>query len=581
MDHLTDGFLTMGFPVRALGLGAAWAVALVSCNVPTDKSKDIQVLVRPSDSLAVRGIIGKGNRDSVYAFAFRVTAAGDTQPLPNVDLAWTSSDRNIATVEGAQNGAAEVTGINDGFATITAQAVAFDQSNAGTTQVRIASSFVVDSVRPRTVRYGDTLNVYGVGVHLAFFWSLGSGSLIEDLGAFSGNLSGLERHVFWVPPPSSTDLPFFFGSGFFGSATDSITVDPRDIFEPDTLAPGVIPINGPGVLRQQIAPLPVLFFNPALAFEPVTSGFQDIDWVRFDQSDSAPVSILVHSDVFGDTAFAFISDSLLNCGPASVDVCFNPPAGWFFTPGRQVCTNGRPFSYPTQPRVPTFVVSFKKSPAHRMHFLQFYSREGRYELTAVRGYLRGDKNIPPDRFEDNTMCFQADSNFFDSVGVARKQIQVGVAAPFGAGPFGDSLLTISVPYDVDMYRFRANSSIFASDTLVTIQTKSRLQGGVDPSDIDVYVYDPNGGFLGSSTAIGSNEAVTVRAFPGEYYVLVVDVAGQPTVYSMCIAKGTGCTPPGAAPPARVTAKPHSWVRPGAGAAPAITASDPRRLLPRR
>lgn len=581
MDHLTDGFSTMGLPVRALGLGAAWAVALVSCNVPTDKSKDIQVLVRPSDSLAVRGIIGKGNRDSVYAFAFRVTAAGDTQPLPNVDLAWTSSDRTIATVEGAQNGAAEVTGINDGFATITAQAVAFDQSNAGTTQVRIASSFIVDSVRPRTVRYGDTLNVYGVGVHLAFFWSLGSGSLIEDLGAFSGNLSGLERHVFWVPPPSSTDLPFFFGSGFFGSTTDSITVDPRDIFEPDTLAPGVIPINGPGVLRQQIAPLPVLFFNPALAFEPVTSGFQDIDWVRFDQSDSAPVSILVHSDVFGDTAFAFISDSLLNCGPSSVDVCFNPPTGWFFTPGRQVCTNGRPFSYPTQPRVPTFVVSFKKSPAHQLHFLQFYSREGRYELTAVRGYLRGDKNIPPDRFEDNTMCFQADSNFFDSVGVARKQIQVGVASPFGVGPFGDSLLTISVPYDVDMYRFRANSSIFASDTLVTIQTKSRLQGGVDPSDIDVYVYGPNGGFLGSSTAIGSNEAVTVRAFPGEYYVLVVDVAGQPTVYSMCIAKGTGCTPPGAAPPARVTAKPHTWVRPGAAAAPAINASDPRRLLPRR
>jgi hypothetical protein len=335
------------------------------------------------------------------------------------------------------------------------------------------------------------------------------------------------------------------------------------------------------VVRQQI--LPVLFFNPALAFEPVSSGFQDIDWVRFDQNDSAAASIIVNSTVFGDTAFAFISDSLLNCGPASVDVCFNPPSGWYFTPGRQACTNGRSFFYGTQPRVPTFVVAFKKWPATRLHFLQFYSREGRYELTAVRGYLRGDRDIPPDRFEDNTMCFQADTNFNDSVGPASRQIQVGVGFPFGVGPFGDSLLTISTPYDVDMYRFRANTSIFAFDTLVTIQTKSRLQGGVDPSDIDVYVYNSSGFLLGASTAIGSSEAVTVTAFPGEYYVLVVDVAGQPTVYSMCIGKGTVCTPVGSAPPARVTAKPHTWVRPGARAAAisGFNGSDPRRLSPRR
>jgi hypothetical protein len=580
IDHLTNGISIMGLPVRAFGLGAAWAVALVSCSIPTDKSKDIQVLVRASDSLAVRGIIGKGNRDSLYAFAFRVGAAGDTEPLPNVDLAWTSSDRNIATVAGAAGGAAEITGINEGYATITAQAVAFEKANGGAMQVRVATGFVVDSVRPKSVRYGEQVSVYGVGVHLPFFWSLGSGSLIEDAFAFSGNFNGLEKRVFWVPPPSSTDQPFYFGSGFFGQVTDSVTVDPRDIFEPDTLAPFPIDINGPGVLRQQISPLPVLFFNPALAFEPVTSGFDDIDWVRFDQADTAGVSIVVNSDVFGDTAFAFVSDSLFKCGPGPDFICYNNVSGgWFFTAGRQACKN-RQFFYFTQPRVQTFAVAFKKSPARHLHFVQFYSREGRYELTVVRGYLRA-KGILPDRFEDNTLCFQADTNFYDSVGVARRQIQVGVVPPFGVGPFGDSLLTISTPYDVDMYRFRANSSIFAFDTLVTIQTKSRLQGGVDPSDIDVYVYDTLGNILGSSTAVGSAEAVTVRALPGEYYVIVVDVAGQPTVYSMCISKGTVCAPPGSAPPARVTARPHTWVRPGAAAAAAITPADPRRLSPPR
>ncbi len=572
----------MRVPVRALALGIACAAVVVSCSVPTDKSQDIQVLVRPSDTLAARGIIGKGDRDSVYAYAFRVTAAGDTEVLTNVDLAWESSDRNIATVEGSAHGAAEVTGINEGYATISAHPLAFEQANPGQTQIRVATPFVVDSVRPLLVRYGQKIDVYGVGVHLPFFWGIGAGGLIEDPFGFSGNFNGLEKREFWVPPPASTDLPFFFGSGFFGSTAESVTVDPRDILEPDTLGPFVIDINGPGVLRQQ--PLPVLFFNPALAFEPVTSGFDDIEWVRFDQSDNQPASIVVNSTVFGDTAFAFVSDSLLKCGPGPDAICFSGDSGWYFTAGRQVCTGFRSFSYFTQPRVQSFAIPFRKWPAARVHFLQFYSREGRYELTALRGFVR-DKDIPPDRYEDNTLCFQADTNFYDSIGPARRQIVVGAAFPFGVGPFGDSLLTISTPYDVDMYRFRANGSIFPSDTFVTIQTKSRLQGGVDPSDIDVFVYDSNGFFRGASTAIGSSEAVTITAFPGEYYVLVVDVAGQPTVYSLCIGKGTLCTPPGSAPPARVTAKPHTWVRPGAAAAAmrgsGLNSSDPRRISPPR
>lgn len=567
---------------RALALGAACAAVVVSCSVPTDKSQDIQVMVRPSDTLAVRGIIGKGDRDSLYAFAFRVSAAGDTEVLPNVDVAWESSDRNIATVEGAARGAAEVTGINEGFATISARAQAFAQANPGQAVIRVAPAFVVDSVRPLLVRYGQKIDVYGVGVHLPFFWGIGAGGLIEDPFGFSGNFNGLEKREFWVPPPSSTDLPFFFGSGFFGSTAESVTVDPRDILEPDTLGPFVIDINGPGVIRQQV--LPVLFFNPALAFEPVTSGFDDIEWVRFDQNDNQPASIVVNSTVFGDTAFAFVSDSLLKCGPGPDAICFSGPEGWFFTAGRQVCTGFRSFSYFTQPRVQSLAIPFKKWPAARVHFLQFYSREGRYELTALRGFAR-DKDIPPDRFEDNTVCFQADTNFYDSIGVARRQIIVGTVAPFGSGPFRDSLLTISVGYDVDLYRFRVEGSIFAFDTLVTVQTKSRLQGGVDPSDIDLYVYDSVGNFLGFSSAIGSSEALTLHLVPAEYYVGVVDVAGQPTVYSLCIGKGTVCTPPGSASLARVTAKPHTWVKPGALAAARqggpMNSADPRRISPRR
>jgi hypothetical protein len=218
----------------------------------------------------------------------------------------------------------------------------------------------------------------------------------------------------------------------------------------------------------------------------------------------------VNSEVFGDTAFPFISDSLLKCGPGTTafDYCFQPPDGWFYTPGRQFCGSGRAFSYPSQPRLPSIVVAFKKWPTARLHLLQFYAKEGRYELIAVRGYLPVDRRIPPDRFEDNTLCWQADTTFLDSVGPARRQIVVGVAPPFGVGPFRDSLLSISDPLDVDFYRFRVNASGFLFDTLVTIQTKSRPLSGVDPSDVDLYLFGTNGSFFGSSTNIGSAEQIT-------------------------------------------------------------------------
>jgi hypothetical protein len=436
----------------------------------------------------------------------------------------------------------------------------------------VAPPFVIDSVRPRTVRYGDTITVYGVGIQNLFILNLGAADLIPDFFSFSGSQVGVGRQDYWVPFPASTDLPFYIGPGFFGQAADSITVDPQDIFEVDTLVPGVIDINGPGGPRT-FGTLPVLFLNPALAFEPVTTGFSDIDWDRFDQTGPQPATILVNSNVFGDTAFAFISDSLLKCGPSPTDICFQPPAGWFFTPGRQVC-NGFSFSYFTQPRVPTFTVPFRQWPTPRVHLVQFYAKAGGYELVAVRGYLVPDRKIPPDRFEDDQLCWQADTTFSqssDSTSPVRKHVVVGLSA----GSWGDSTLTISHPLDVDFHRFS-----FQGGGL-TIQTKARPFGSVDPSDIDLYLYDLSGSLLAFSTAVGSNEVVTTTQPAGDYYVTVVDVANQPTRYAICIVPGIGCTPPGSAPPSRSTAKPHTWVRPGAAPAPAITAGDPRLLSPRR
>jgi len=307
----------------------------------------------------------------------------------------------------------------------------------------------------------------------------------------------------------------------------------------------------------------------------VSTGSSDIDWDRFDQSGTAPATIIVNSQVAGDTAFAFISDSLLKCGPAPTDICYQPP-GWYFTAGSQVC-NGAVYSY-LQPRVQTFFVGFQKWPTPRLHLVQFYAKEGRYSLAVVRGYLQVDRELAPDRFEDNQLCWQADANFRDSVGTASRQIVVGVGTPFG-----DSLLTISQPYDVDFYRFRVAPPANTADTALSLQIKSRPIHPVDASDIDLYLYDTNGGFIASSENVASTEAITVTGLaPGEYYAIVVDYAGQPTCYGLCIAKGFGCTPPGTVAPARVTAAPRPPATMRAPAAPvSLTTTHLRQLLPRR
>jgi hypothetical protein len=561
--------------VSVLGPGALAAATLVSCSVPTDKSKDIQVMVRQSPSLMARGILPKDARDSLSAFAFRVDAAGDTQPLTNVEIRWSSSSSQIASIEGSANGSqVTVRGNGDGYVTLTASPVAFEQATPGTATIRVASTFVVDSIRPTAVRYGQKVTIYGVGIHLPFVWLLGGAELIDDPFAFSGNISGVEKRELWVPPPTTTGRPFYLGGGLADSVRDLITVDQQDIFEPDTATPGVIDLNGPG-LQRLFGGLRVLFYNPALAFEPVNTGSSDIDWDRFDQSDNQPATIIVNSQALGDTAFAFVSDSLYKCGPTPTDICYEPP-GWYFTAGSQACNNA--FYYYTQPRVPTFTVGFLKWPTPRLHLVQFYAKEGRYAVAAVRGYLQPDRDLAPDRFEDNQLCWQADANFQDSIGPTRKQIVVGVGTPFG-----DSALTISQPYDVDFYRFRVVPPAGPADTALTIQIKSRPIHPVDASDIDLYLYDTSGGFIASSENVASTEAVTVTGLPpGEYYAIVVDYAGQPTCYGMCIAKGFGCTPPGTVAPARVVAGPRPPAAPGApGAPPSMNTTNLRLLSPRR
>src|SRR5438309_6411651 len=114
------------------------AVAQLSWCFPSDKSAEVFVVVIRSDSLAAHGILDRGGRDQVFARAYHRLTNGDSVQLTNIAFTWSSSDKNIASVEGGTEGSAEVTGVNPGFAQITARAVPFEKALDGAATVRVA-----------------------------------------------------------------------------------------------------------------------------------------------------------------------------------------------------------------------------------------------------------------------------------------------------------------------------------------------------------------------------------------------------------------------------------------------------------
>ena len=520
------------------------AAAPLTCSFPTDKSDEVFVVVVPSDSLAAHGILDRGRRDEVFARAYHRLSNGDSVQLTNIAFTWFSSNKNVATVEGGAEGSAEVTGVDTGFAQITARAVPFEKAQDGAATVRVADRFVIDSIRPLTIHYGDKLRLYGVRIQQLFGVSQGFGSLIPDIFSYTGNLEGLGYIDYWVPFPSTSAKPFYIGPGFFGSANDSITVDSTDLYEPNYALPSLIDINGNGGPRT-FGGFPTLFFNPALYYEPynpATDGPFAVDWYRFARTDTTQaITYILNSQVFDDTAFAYFADSVHFAGTNySAD-------GWLNSPG-----NGTYFCYGQiffpfrEQRTSSSIVALKTQTGPVMHILSNYGKDGPYSLIVVRGYLTVDRRFPPDRFEENdNWCRYADANFADSIGPNAKQIRVSAFFPFS-----DSTLTIDNPNDIDWYRFRA-LSLGGADTMLTVHAKSRPFGAIDASDIDIYVLNATTfALLAWSTNVGSKESLTVRVTAGgEYYLGVVDAASEPTRYAICIAHGgpaVTCTPPGSA-----------------------------------
>ena len=140
MPHRVSAALAVLFAPLTLG----------TCVFPTERDDAVYVTVDPLPVL-LRGT-------DTFATA---RAWHGSQQLANVSFVWSSDDSSTATVDA--NG--HIVGIKSGTTMIRARAANFDRRSVpGQITLRVTNSLEIDSIRPATVRYGEVVTVYGVGL---------------------------------------------------------------------------------------------------------------------------------------------------------------------------------------------------------------------------------------------------------------------------------------------------------------------------------------------------------------------------------------------------------------------------------
>jgi hypothetical protein len=513
-------------PRLAPRLALCAAAAATTCVYPTEHDADVHVSVTPLP------ILIRGDNAAAAARAWQLLGTGDSAEITNVSFVWSSDNSAVATVDAKGH----IVGIKSGTTTIRAAAANFDKrSQPGDITLRVSERLEIDSIRPPKVQFGDTITVYGVGVDSIFQAQLGQGVLIPNIFRRSRDASGYARSVYWVPPPARRDSLFYIGNGVFGFSKDTVRVIQQDLYEtvfpPHDALPASIDLEGP-------RPFPgtafasVLFLNPALAFEVLprdsvvpSCGSCGVDWYRLQQTTPRDsLTIIITAPAVKGTFAGFVSDG------------FGGANAWTVGPGSHNC-RGKKFS-PKEAVGDSTIVALAGMPPASLDVVALFTQPGRYGLTVVEGYLTSDSldaRIVKDAHEEDDYC--------DAPGA---MVTEAISPPYRAA------LTIDNPHDVDWIRFNVPGSLV---TPVQIRTGAvPLVVGQDSSDIDVYVlHEPSAGAqldsIAGVAAPGSDNNTTVLLAPGNYYAVVVDFAGVPTPYNICIGAGLNSCATFPAPPA--------------------------------
>ncbi len=510
----------------------AVALAGVTCTFPTDKSTVVFVTVHTPRQLVLQGEIM-----TVSATLWQRTGT-DSVEIKNASFHWTIDNTSFATVTDQGHGDAEVTGVKPGRVTLSVRAINFEKSQTANSALRVAKPLEIDSVRPSPVHFGELLTVYGVAADSLFLASLNGVSLIEyPFSRVRDSVTGLGQMSFWVPPPARSAPLFFLGAGVFGFAAETTHVKFVDLFEPNDTVSTKLSLDVAGPWPGTIL-APVVFTNPALSFEAVTRSKSGIDWYRFTTADNnqAFTFFINYPSIADTTTRIFLVDSLLylaNGDPTKdpIEKFAGRDSADYIGSSFFRC-KGFAFSPHQAPREST-TIALKTLSSHAIHILTNWTRPARYGLTVLRGYYTADPRIKADAYEENDFCTYADSG--------NRRISL-------ATPFSDTL-TIDNPHDIDWLRIDVPGT---GPVSVHLQTKSRPFVGtaVDSSDIDLYVMAvPNPTtatgltLVALDTSRGSANNITATLTGGSsYYVAVMDFAGVPTRYSLCMTVGVLCTP---------------------------------------
>src|SRR6059036_834166 len=201
---------------------AAWAVlfscaTLATCVFPTERDDSVRVTIEPLPVLV------RGDETHATARAWHILAVADSQEIANVTFIWSSDDPLTATVDATGH----IVGIKSGTTAIRAAAANFDKrAAAGQIALRVANTLEIDSIRPATVKYGEIVTVYGVGLldTLGIGLSVAGAGLIPVPFSASQDAAGRSQIKYWLPPPAHTDPLFYIGAGVFGFSTDTVRV---------------------------------------------------------------------------------------------------------------------------------------------------------------------------------------------------------------------------------------------------------------------------------------------------------------------------------------------------------------------
>jgi Big-like domain-containing protein len=483
------------------------SVTLATCVYPTEHDSSVHVSVAPLH------ILLRGATAVRRATAWQMVSATDSQQILNVKFVWSSSDPLTASVDND----GRIVGIKSGTVTITAAAANFDtQARPARDTVRVSAALEIDSVGPDTVRFGERLSIYGVGVDSIFEASLAGTILFPVPFSKTTYPNGTARSRYWVPPPATTDSLFFLGitngNGVFGFVHNSTTkVVQHDLYYPNVTNARRLSLTGPGPFPTQAPRL--LFVNPALAFEDLPFGVtSSADWFRFGLAPPRDITVILEAPALAGTFQTFLSDSLgFN---ATTKKYFIGRDAWTFGPGSHAC-HGLGFNPPELTGDST-IAAFKGLTLDSLDAIAVYQQPGRYGLVVVDSF---QAELPADTHEDDNSCNAAD------------------ARPLPPFPFRDTL-AIENPHDIDWIRFTAPNP-------APVEFRVHAIPGVNADAakfLTFYVIKRPASGDTALTVVIADTAVAARLdhdvitplTPGaDYYAVVLDFAGTTTYYELC------------------------------------------------